>query len=140
MPHVVSCPFVFSWFYERREVCWKLWKMIIFQFFFSVWVISPSFRADKGVNYVRIAQDNKSVTCSCVPNCCYFIFWVGFTRRSVHSYEKSSFLRIFSLLCSSFLRIFSLFPQLLCRWGSSAYIRSALNDRSATCKCVANEF
>ena len=71
MSHLVACPiFLFFWFFDRdwQEGVLKRMKSYHFLVFLSVWVLFPSFWAGKGVTYVRIAQNNKSVTYSCVPN------------------------------------------------------------------------
>ena len=59
-----------------------------FLVFLAVWVIFPKFWVGKGVTYVNIAQNNKSVTCSCIPNCFYFVLWAKLAGKSAHNYEK----------------------------------------------------
>ena len=50
------------------------------------------------MTYVRIAQNNKIVTCNLVSNCFSFILQVVLAGKSVHSYEIRSFFSIFSRL------------------------------------------
>ena len=69
--HVVASSIVFILFCERS---WQNFEKWSFYSVLSVWVLFPKFLADKGATYVRIAQNNKSVTCSCVPNCFLFYF------------------------------------------------------------------
>ena len=38
--------------------------------------------------YVRTTQNDKSVTCSCVPNCFSFVLWARLAGTSVQTYEK----------------------------------------------------
>ena len=52
------------------------------------------------MTYVQTVQNDSSATCSCVPNCIYFVLWSGLVRSSVQIYEKSSFSSIFSRLGS----------------------------------------
>ena len=52
------------------------------------------------MTYVQTVQNDSSATCSCVPNCFYFVLWSGLVRSSVQIYEKSSFSSIFSRLGS----------------------------------------
>ena len=99
-------------------------KWSFFSYFYPFESFSPGFWVIKGVTYIRIAQDKKGVTCSCVPKCFFFLLWVRLAGGSVHSYKKWSF--------------FSIVSRLAYEW--IAYIRIAWNDKSVTCSCVANEF
>ena len=48
--------------------------------------------------YVTTAQNNKSVTFSCMLNCFYFVLWARLAGRNVKNYEKLSFFSAFSCL------------------------------------------
>ena len=43
------------------------------------------------MTYFTTARNNKSVTCSCIPNCFYLVLWVKLAMRSVQSFKKSFF-------------------------------------------------
>ena len=76
MLHVATCPIVFIRFYDRDGQGGALKVMIndhSFLVFLPIWSFSPSFWASKGVTYIRIAQNNKSVTFSCVSNFSFFL-------------------------------------------------------------------
>ena len=57
------------------------------------------------MNYVRTAQNNKSVTFKCVSNCFSFVVYARLAGRSFQNYEKLSFFSIFSDL-GSFPQVF----------------------------------
>ena len=56
-----------------------------FLVFSAVRVLFPRFF---GVTYVKTAQNEKSITYSCVPNCFHFVLFPMLAGRSVQSYEK----------------------------------------------------
>ena len=48
------------------------------------------------MTYVQTAQNNKSVTCSCVPSYFYFVLQTKLAGRVVQNYENWSFFSVFS--------------------------------------------
>ena len=50
------------------------------------------------MNYVKLAQNDISVTFSYMPNRFYFVLWTILAERSVKIYEKLSFFSAFSRL------------------------------------------
>ena len=79
---------------------------------------------------VVTVQNNKSVTCSCVRNCFYFILWARLAGRNVQSYEKQSFLSFFSRLGP--------FPQVFRQLKE--WLILEFHDKSVTCSYVSNCF
>ena len=95
--------FVILWVKLARKSGPNYEKWSFFCVFVRLSPFSACFWAGKWVTYVRIANNNKSIICSCVGNCFYFILWTRLTGMSVQSYEKRPFLSVFSRL--------GLFPQ-----------------------------
>ena len=93
-------PIVFPSIYERgwQRGVFKVLKNDYFLVVLVVWVLFLMFFGRQRVTYIKIAQNDKNVTCSCVTNCFCFILWVGLACMSVHSYEKWSLFSIFSRL------------------------------------------
>ena len=54
---------------------------------------------------IKIALNNKSATCSCVPNCFYFGLWAELAEMNSQSYKKWSFFSVFMGL-STFPQVF----------------------------------
>ena len=73
-----------------REECSNLWKMIIFLVFLAVLSFSPRFWVGYWVAYIKSEWNNKSATCSFVPDYFYFVWKSRLTGRSAQTYGKWS--------------------------------------------------
>ena len=62
------------------------------------------------MDYVRAAQNNKSVTFNCAPNYFYFVLWAKLAGTSAQSYGKGSFFSVFSRL-DHFPQVFRQFNE-----------------------------
>ena len=67
--------------------------------------ISLRFWASQLVAYIRITWNDKSITCSCVPNC--FLLWSRSACRSAHLREMVNFKYFYHL--GSFIQVFGHF-------------------------------
>ena len=66
-----------------------------FLMFFAIWIFFPKFFDRLRRAYARIVWNDKSVTCSVVPNCFYFLLWTRLAGSSIQGYEKWSFYFVF---------------------------------------------
>ena len=105
--HSVVSPIDFLVFYQQvwQGEVFKVMKNDHFLVFLAIWVLFPKFLGRLSIGYVGTAQNNKSVTCSCVPNlfCCSCVMSKIGREEHVQSYENLSFF-VFSRLGLFFSR------------------------------------
>ena len=80
--------------------------------------------------YIRVGWNDKSATCSCVPNCFYFVLWSKLAGRSSQTYEK-----IFS-----FFSRLDPFPLAFGEVKEWLMLKLQKIIKSVTYSCVANWF
>ena len=98
------------------EECSNLWKIMIFSIFSHLGPFPQAFRQVKEWLMLKMqkrnAQNDTSVTYSCVLNCFYFVLWATLSGRSVQSYEKWSIFSVFNRL-GAFPHVFGQLKGLL---------------------------
>ena len=111
----------------RRSVqTYEKWSF--FKYFYQFWSFSPSFWASYGVAYIKIAWNDNSTTCSCVPNYFYFL-WKSTLPGGVLKLMKNDHFLVL-------LAVWVLSPKFLARLRSG----TAQNNESFTSSYVLNCF
>ena len=134
LSHAVLLTFVFILFYERRWQggMFKVMKNDFFQYFYAFGSVSPMFlgRLRSGLYYISITWWEWYMQCRAQWALIWFVVKI--------SREKCS--NLWKIIIFKFCYWFGSFsPSFWAREGV-AYIRIAWNNKSATCRSVANCF
>ena len=105
-------PIVFSLFgnSDWKGGVLKFMKHDHFVVLSAAWFLPHNFWGRLKVACIRTAENDKSVTYGCSPNCFYFILWARLAGRGVQIYGKWSF--------SVLIVVLALFPKFLGRLKS----------------------